>query len=101
MKLTMLPPARQEMLLAARWYDDREHGVGDRFLDEIRSSLLSIRDFPEASPPLDDTYRRKIVGVYSYGLIYRVDSLEITVVAVMHLKRRPGYWRKRLGPSDP
>ena len=58
--------------------------------------LLDIRDFPAAHPPLDETYRRKLVQVFPFGLIYRVDGLKITIVAVMHLTRRPGYWRKRL-----
>jgi hypothetical protein len=29
-------------------------------------------------------------------LIYRVTESEIIIVAVMHLRRKPGYWRSRL-----
>lgn len=30
------------------------------------------------------------------GLLYRVEPERIYIVAVMHLRRRPGYWRYRL-----
>ena len=33
-----LDPARDEMIEAARWYDDQQRGVGGEFLDEVRSS---------------------------------------------------------------
>lgn len=96
MKFRMIPLARHEMLRAARWYEHRGHGLGDRLLDDIRESILSILEFPSAFPRLDATYRRKLLDVFPYALIYRVDGEEITVVAVANLKRRPGYWRKRL-----
>lgn len=96
MKLTMIAPARREMLRAARWYDHKVPGLGDRFLDEIRNALVGIVEFPAAFAPLDADYRRKLIEVFPYGLIYRVDGDEIMVVAVANLKRRPAYWRKQL-----
>ncbi len=30
---------------------------------------------------------------FPYGLIYRIQSDRVVIVAVMHLKRRPFYWR--------
>lgn len=99
MKISMIPLARREMLRAALWYDRRQAGLGDRFLDDIRSSLLSVLDFPAAFPPIDAVYRRKLLDVFPYALIYRTDNDEIAVVAVANYKRRPNYWRDRVKPS--
>lgn len=101
MKLVMLPPARREMLEAARWYERKLPGLGGRFLDEISNALVTLRDFPGSVPPLDAVYRRVRVNVFPYGLVFRIDGDLVSIVAVMHLKRRPGYRRRRtgLGPT--
>jgi plasmid stabilization system protein ParE len=40
--------------------------------------------------------RRVLVGSYPYAIIYReISDEEIEIVAVAHLKRRPGYWAQR------
>jgi hypothetical protein len=37
-----------------------------------------------------------LVPKFPYGLLYRIEPARIYIVAVMHLHRRPGYWRSRL-----
>ena len=43
--------------------------------------------------------RRCLLRVFPYSLLYTIESDFILIVAVMHGKRRPGYWRYRLGPE--
>ena len=92
----MIPLARREMLRAARWYDRRGEGLGDRLLDDIRASLLAILDFPAAFPSIDSVYRRKLLDAFPYALVYRIDGETLSVIAVANFKRRPGYWRNRV-----
>ena len=99
MKIVMIPLARREMLRAARWYERRETGLGDRLLDEIRSALLAITEFPVAFPSIDTIYRRRLLDVFPYALIYRIDGDTVTIVAVANFKRRPGYWQRRIKSS--
>jgi len=40
--------------------------------------------------------RRTLVRGFPYGLLYRVESSRILIVAVAQVHRRPGYWRSRL-----
>lgn len=35
MRLELAPPAEAEMIAAARYYEDRAPGLGERFLDEV------------------------------------------------------------------
>ena len=51
---------------------------------------------PGAAPIVDASFRRKLLNTFPYALIYRFDIDEIVVVAVANLKRRPGYWRRRV-----
>lgn len=40
--------------------------------------------------------RRVLVHRFPYGLLYSVDGGHLYILAVMHLRRQPGYWRERL-----
>jgi len=33
---------------------------------------------------------------FPYAVVYLEQPDRVWIVAIMHLKRRPGYWRKRL-----
>jgi len=38
----------------------------------------------------------KRVFRFPYALLYRVEADTITILAVMHMHRRPGYWEQRV-----
>ena len=44
----------------------------------------------------DPPARRHFTDRFPYGVIYLVEPDHIRIVAVMHLHREPGYWRKRV-----
>jgi len=51
---------------------------------------------PNTWPVFEAGTRRYLLKNFPYYLIYREINNEIEVVAVMHERRRPGYWRHRL-----
>ena len=53
----------------------------------------SIRTDARASA--DHNTRRLLVSRFPYQIIYRVRPRKIVVVALAHVKRRPGYWKDR------
>jgi len=53
-----------------------------------------LRSYPKR-PNYEAGTRRYQFSVYPYSLIYRVTEQEITIVAVAHAKRKPGYWTNR------
>jgi hypothetical protein len=52
----------------------------------------ALVELPYASPVVLDSIRRRICSRFPYGLLYTVAESEIRILAVMNLKRRPGYW---------
>lgn len=35
------------------------------------------------------------VGKFTYAVVFRVKEGEVQILAVMHLHRKPGYWKER------
>ena len=66
------------------------------FLAEIRRCIKRILTNPEIGRLLDDEVRRKTLHRFPYSLLYVQESSRITILAVVHQKRRPNYWRDRL-----
>ncbi|AUX23813.1 uncharacterized protein SOCEGT47_043430 [Sorangium cellulosum] len=54
-----------------------------------------IAETPEQGPEIEPGIRRMLLQRFPYGLLYAVEPERILVLTVMHLRRRPGYWRGR------
>ena len=96
-RLTFRRSAEQELIAAAIWYERREEGLGAAFLDAIKSTLQRVQESPLTHPEwrAGSLYRRIVVRKFPYLLFYVVDEEEISIVAVAHGRRRPGYWTRR------
>jgi len=55
---------------------------------------MLIRE-PALGVPVSDQTRKLPVGKFPYTLVYRVQGEVITVIAVAHQSRAPGYWAGR------
>ncbi len=90
-------PASDELIHAVRWYEERRPGLGGEFFDAVAETMTLI----EASPEIgslsrhDPQTRHMLVPRFPYQVVYRLNPTEIVIVAVAHLKRRPGYWKSR------
>ena len=70
--------------------------MGGRFYDEVEGLILDIRRQPDRFRVFDAPARRHFSDVFPYALIYLDEPERVWIVAVMHMKRQPGYWRNRL-----
>ena len=95
MTIRFIPIARRELARAAIYYDRRKTGLGDRLLEQVGIGLRDIADFPNAHPSIDDTYRRYLIRVFPYAIVYRIEIDAIWVIAFAHTSRRPYYWHRR------
>ena len=95
------PAAQSELDADIEWYEARHLGLGDRF---ERTSLDVIEDLvgaPHAGPvwpgwARQPFVRSRAVGGFPYRVVYLHDDHTLTIVAVAHTKRMPGYWRDRV-----
>lgn len=81
---------------AARYYENEAPGVGLAFVADVHKALGNITMFPLAAPIARGGIRKKVLGHFSYNILYYTEPDKIVIVAVAHQRRRPSYWRARL-----
>jgi plasmid stabilization system protein ParE len=96
MQVSYQPAAQKELLDSVAYYEQRDYGLGAKFLDEIEETLDLISTYPESGTLLNAYARRVLLNGFPYGVIYRIYQDQIVILAVMHLRRKPNYWVKRL-----
>ena len=94
------PEARVEYREAALFFDTRRSGLGAAFTLEVEAAIDRILQAPERWRVIEQDVRRCLTHTFPYGILYTVEQETILIVAVMHLRRRPGYWRSRLSGSE-
>ena len=97
MTLVFHPLAERELIAAARFYETRASGLGANFIRQIERTLADVVVHPNAgSLFMGTTIRRRLMQRFPFGVVYEVETENISVIAIMHLQRRPGYWKRRL-----
>jgi plasmid stabilization system protein ParE len=88
--------AAEEYRKARRWYARRSPMTAERFVQAVDRAIERVLADPEAWPAYDEVHRWIKAGRYPYLLFYRLLSdNRVTVLAVAHSRKRPGYWRRR------
>src|SRR5712691_11966073 len=64
-------------------------------LDQLGPAIDSGRAGFLYGPPGNGAVRRRLCQRFPYGLLYTIAGNELRVLAVMNLRRRPGYWGGR------
>ena len=99
MTLDFHPEAGDEILNAVEWY--LEHGdktVAQRFALELETVLQRIKENPRHHGSIRADIRRALLPHFPYAVVYKHSDEVIQIIAVAHVRRRPGYWRKRIRP---
>ena len=91
------PQALEEFEAAARYYEERKSGLGERFAAAIELAIDGIVAAPAMWPILEVPIRRRLVNVFPYAILFVEFPGYVLIVAVMHCHREPGYWKARLG----
>jgi plasmid stabilization system protein ParE len=95
MTIVFHPEAAEEFEAAVDWYETREIGLGLDFAVEIHAAIQRASAMPNAWTRLSGNVRRVLVNRFPYGVLYEPGNAHLLVLAVMHLRREPGYWMAR------
>ena len=90
------PQADEEYAQAAQYYTAIAPELGARFYDEIERLILEVRQRPNRFFRFSPPARRALTRKFPYSVVFLDQPDRIWIMAVMHAKRRPGYWRERL-----
>jgi plasmid stabilization system protein ParE len=94
------PEVENDVDGAAKWYEDKQSGLGSDLIDEIIRVFDSFAENPLMNSrhhPSKDI-RWKLAMRFPYRIIYEVDETNqtILVAAVLHAAREDVHWRKRV-----
>ncbi len=95
MKFSFHPEAESEFLEAIEYYEESELGLGYDFSIEVSATIQNIVTYPTMWPVIEEDIRRCLVHRFPYGVVYSIEQGEIFILAVMHLRRHPDYWKSR------
>ncbi len=90
------PEAVAEADAAASFYRERRRELGVRFVNSLDEALGRISIKPEIYRELEPGTRKTRLKTFPYALVYRVRNDKVEIIAVMHVRRRPGYWKDRV-----
>lgn len=94
-RLVFSDEARTDLRAAHAFYSAIAPGLAKRFALAVDEAVRRIVERPLAWPPINKRMRRCLLDRFPHALIYRVDAEPLRVIAVMHHRQRPGYWRGR------
>ncbi|MGO8987026.1 MAG: type II toxin-antitoxin system RelE/ParE family toxin [Terriglobales bacterium] len=90
------PGAWLELEAAADWYLQRSPEASIRFLAAVNDALEMIVQWPQRWPKWVHGSRRFILRRFPFSIVYLDEPAVVSIVAVAHSKRKPGYWKARL-----
>lgn len=94
-KLVIHEDARAEYIESYVWYHERGNHIAEAFEREVEHALEVIQGFPDRWPVYVGKWRRILLRRFPFGIVYGVVDNQIVVVAIMHNRRKPGYWKDR------
>ena len=101
MSFRVLDDAQDDAVSAARWYEERQEGLGNEFLDVLEQVLNRIQQTPDSFPTWEQSgglgdVRQCLLPRFPYVVLFRYTTQETLVIAIGHARRHPRNWIERL-----
>jgi len=78
-------------------YKQHDKSLSYDFIQEFDNAVQHLIRFPNAGHPYLHETKRVFLNRFPYAIVYKIYHDELIMVfAIMHLKRKPDYWEKRL-----
>jgi plasmid stabilization system protein ParE len=83
--------AQKEIASAWDWYEERQQGLGDRFIQEVIRKAWLIEQNPERYPTRYKSYKETILSVFPFLIIYRTNKRKksVRIISVFHTSLHP------------
>ena len=95
-RLLLRPEARLDIEDAVLWYEDQRPGLGDRLTMELGDLLVRIVRSPLHFPDVGDGARRGLLHRFPYAVYFLLEEDAVVVMAVLHQRRNPDVWKRRI-----
>jgi plasmid stabilization system protein ParE len=93
--VSVLPEAEADIREAFLWYRERSSLAGDGFRSEVSEGIDDLAESAGVWPHDEDGVHRRVLKRFPYTIHYELAESVVTVLAVAHHSRRPGFWQDR------
>ena len=87
------PLSERDLRDAFAWYRERSAVAAYAFRTEAFDAIDRIAIAPLGKAADDEGNRRRVLHRFPYSVVYEVLDNTVTILAVTHHRRKPGYWR--------
>jgi plasmid stabilization system protein ParE len=88
--------AEADFAEAAAWYAMCREGLDQQFIDRVTDAVERIRRFPETwEQPIPGVHRVS-VRKFPYSIYYVIETDQIKILAIYHVRRDPRGWQERI-----
>jgi plasmid stabilization system protein ParE len=92
MKIIFTELAKAELSDAVAYYELEYEGLGKKFKEEVKTSILRINQFPTAWSTERGEVRKCLMHKFPYKILYSIEKDHLLIIAVAHQHRKPDYW---------
>jgi len=92
-RLIVKPEAEEDILLAAKWYDQHRSNLGIRFLDALDDKLSQLISNPLLFQVRYKNTRFAFLKRFPFAVHYLVEGEIVFVIAVLSTHRNPKIWK--------
>jgi plasmid stabilization system protein ParE len=83
--------AEEEYLHAVIWYENKQKGLGGRFVTSVEIQIKRIIENPEHYPLKKSQYRQSKAEHFPYVVVFKLYPIKklILIISIFHTSRRP------------
>ncbi len=83
------PEADDDILDAAEWYESQQHGLGNKFLDDLETVFRYLESNPKLFPEKSIKARQAPLSKFPYVVVFRIENKTVFVHAVFNCYQNP------------
>ena len=87
---------REDVDSTFAWCEDQQTGLGERFLVAVADVVEKIQEHPRQFGRVRGEVRAGLIQEFPYVVYFRLEETRIVVIAVLHGRRDPQVWMKRM-----
>ncbi len=89
--------AKQDIIKAAQWYEHKQHGLGKRFVKEVRNKVNYIKRKPKTIAIRYQDTRCVVLDIFPFMIHFNLDEVlkVVTISAVFHTALDIEKWTTR------
>jgi ParE toxin of type II toxin-antitoxin system, parDE len=91
-KLIILPEVLFDINEAASWYEEKQKGLGKRFINAIKNEMPVIMQNPLKYSIRYDDVRTALTKTFPYLIHFTIEDTTIIVKAIYHTSRNSEIW---------